>query len=91
MILTIISYILIGVVVGFVCAKAYLLAQKRFYATLKHIDETVGIPDYIIAFLIFLACASVAEISYLIIEPLLKGKTQCHSRNINTDQTPSML
>ena len=58
MILTIISYILIGVVVGFVCAKAYLLAQKRFYATLKHIDVSVGIPDYIIAFLIFLACAS---------------------------------
>lgn len=59
MILTIISYILIGVVVGFVCAKTYLLAQKRFYATLKHIDETVGMPDYIVAFLIFLTCASV--------------------------------
>ena len=63
MILTIISYILIGVVVGFVCAKAYLLAQKRFYATLKYIDETVGIPDYIIAFLIFLVCASVWPIT----------------------------
>ena len=63
MILTTISYILIGLVVGFVCAKAYLLAQKRFYATLKHIDVSVGIPDYIIAFLIFLACASVWPIT----------------------------
>ena len=75
MILTIISYILIGVVVGFVCAKVYLLAQKRFYATLKYIDKTVGMPDYIIAFLIFLTFASIWPITIVFLLFVLAVKS----------------